>query len=61
MIEGLILLVELSLLLLLLIKVWRVQSKKEDGSTGFFAFHVDKQSLQSKSKQAKPIGEPPNA
>ncbi|MBS3997229.1 MAG: hypothetical protein KGZ67_07810 [Hydrogenophaga sp.] len=55
MIEGAILLAELSLFLILLVKVWRVQHKNEDENTGFFAYRIDKQ------PEAPAKGGPPHA
>ncbi len=61
MIDGAILAIELGLLLLLLWKVWRVQIKKEDGNTGFFAYFAQQPTDESKDKLAKPFKKPPHA
>jgi hypothetical protein len=41
-IEGALLMIELGLFLVLLLKVWRVQRRKEGEDTGFFAYRKDK-------------------
>lgn len=61
MIEGAILLAELGLLLILLLKVWRVHAKTTDESTGFFAYRKDKQTPQATGRGATPPGGPPRA
>lgn len=61
MIEGAILLAELGLFLILLLKVWRVQSRNEEEGTGFFAYRVDKRLPKAAGAEAGRTGEPPHA
>lgn len=61
MIDGAILAVELGLFLILLLKVWRVQSRKENENTGFFAYLAKKPVNQVKDKSTETFKKPPHA
>ena len=55
MIDGLIMMVELGLFLLLLLKVWRVHTRGEPEEGGFYAYRQDKTidvAAKGRSRQA---------
>lgn len=60
MIEGLILMAELGLFLILLLKVWRVRVRGEEESGGFFAYRLDN-TAKAGEKGARRPGGPPHA
>lgn len=51
MIEGLILLIELGLLLLLLQTIFRAERKKSENDLGLFAYRSDKKIEKAKSRK----------
>lgn len=51
MIEGLILLTELGLFLLLLRTIFRAERKKSESDLGFFSYHSNKKVEEDKSKK----------
>lgn len=53
MIDGLILLIELGLFLLLLWSIYRAERNKSEGDLGWFSYQNDKKPEKEKSKRRK--------
>ncbi|WP_156949795.1 hypothetical protein [Simplicispira psychrophila] len=53
MTEGLILLTELGLLLLLLRTIFRTERKKSESDLGFFSYQSNKKTKENKSKKRR--------